>query len=168
MAAAVRAADPKRTLLVPAGGHFVGDFNADFRPHGEGTQYRADGSEAASGQWRDGNQHGHGKQILLNGDCYEGDFVDGTRSGLGTYTWAEASMFEGEWVDNECSGFGVMWDKHGTLLYCGRWGADKLVETGPVPRSKIPIGSFLSAAGTRCAAWLLLACRQQQSAAPQR
>lgn len=50
----------EHTLLLPVGGHFVGDFDIDLRPHGVGTQYHADGSEEASGDWRNGQLHGLG------------------------------------------------------------------------------------------------------------
>jgi hypothetical protein len=129
------------------GGHFVGDFTADFLPHGEGTQHRADGSEWASGQWRDGKQHGRGKFAFPHGDRYEGDFVDGRTSGLGTYTWAVGNVYEGEWADGQRSGLGVQWAKEGRMSECGRWANSRLVESCPVPRSKIPVGKFLSAAG---------------------
>ena len=132
---------------MPYSGHFVGDFNADFRPHGEGTQYCADDSESASGQWRDGKQHGHGKVILRGGDRYEGEFVDGKYSGLGAYTWTDGRVFEGEWADDKNIGLGVVWSKEGEVIKCGRWADGKLVKSCAVPRSKIPIGSFLSAAG---------------------
>ena len=74
-------------------------------------------------------------------------------------------VFEGEWADGKRSGFGMQWDKDGTLLHFGRWFDDRVVESRPVPRSKIPIGAFLSAAGASCAARV---ARQQQSATPQR
>ena len=56
-------------------------------------------------------------------------------------------MFEGEWADGKRSGLGVMWDKDGRLLSCGRWTDDRFVESRPVPSSKVPVGTFLSAAG---------------------
>ena len=130
---------------MPDGGHYVGEFGAEFRPHGEGTQYRADGSEAASGQWRDGKQHGRGK-TFHDGDRYEGDFVAGEMSGLGAFTWADGLVFEGEFRENHY-GLGVEWAADGKMLNCGRWADDELVESRPVPRSKIPVGKFLSAEG---------------------
>ena len=128
------------------GGHFVGDFNAEFKPHGEGTRYRADGSELFSGQWRDGKMHGRGKLLYSSGDCYEGDFVAGQMSGLGMFTWGDGRVFEGEWAGVQMSGFGMQWSQNGTLLHCGRW-AENLIDTRPVPRVKILVGKFLSAAG---------------------
>ena len=60
-------------------------------------------------------------------------------------------VFEGEslWVEGKRTGLGMQWGKDGKLLQCGRWADDKLVESCPVPRSKIPVGKFLSDAGER-------------------
>jgi hypothetical protein len=138
---------------MPGGGHFVGEFNEHFLPHGDGAHFAADGSELASGQWRDGKQHGRGKFVFPGGDRYEGDFVDDDMSGLGTLTWANGSVYEGEWADNKRSGLGVMWGKEGGVAHCGRWVGGQLAESRPVPRSTIPLGSRLSPHGpTRSAA----------------
>ena len=58
-------------------------------------------------------------------------------------------VFEGEslWAEGKRNGLGMQWDKNGALLQCGRWFHDRLVTSCPVLLSKIPIGSFLSAAG---------------------
>ena len=72
----------------------------------------------------------------------------GLRNGLRCFTFDTGEVFEGEWVDFKRSGFGMQWDKDGTLLHCGHW-ADNVVDTRPVPRSKIPVGTHLSAAGER-------------------
>ena len=142
-----RAADPSRTLLMHNGGHFVGEFSSEFLPHGEGAAFYADGSESASGQWRNGKLHGRGKRTYSSGDRYEGDFVAGLRNGLGTATWAHGDVFEGEWADNKRSGFGVQWNKERKVAHCGRWANDQSLESCPVPRIKMPVGKFLSAAG---------------------
>jgi len=132
---------------MPGGGHYVGDFNADFKPHGEGTEFAADGSEAASGQWRDGNLHGRGRQTHFGGQCYEGDFADGKNSGLGTYTWTNGVVFEGEFEADDFNGLGIEWTADGKIVKCGRWANNVLMKSCPVPRSRIRIGKFLSAAG---------------------
>lgn len=134
---AARAADPGRTLLLPNGRHYVGDFNADFQPHGRGTEYRADGSEAASGQWSDGKLHGRGKRTDPNGDRYEGDFVGGVRCGVGSHVHGGKAA-HGEWADGRMSGFGLQWNRNGALTECGRWTNGHLTRLCAVPRSKVP------------------------------
>lgn len=55
------AAPLEHTLLLPSGDHYIGEFNEGrWRPLGLGTEYRADGSATASGEWRNGELHGHG------------------------------------------------------------------------------------------------------------
>ena len=161
VAAAARAADPARTLLLSSGGHYVGEFNANFRPHGDGVEFHAGGLEAASGQWRDGKLHGRGKLTFLDGSCQSGQFTD-CYSGLDAYTHSD------EFRSLRMEGFGMRWQMRGHLTHCGLWKNGVLVESRPVPRSKISVGTPVSAAGTSRAAQLPLACRQQQSATPQR
>ena len=59
MSDSAKAADPNRTLLLPSGGHYVGDVDRE-RQHGRGTEFHSNGSAAASGEWRDGKLHGFG------------------------------------------------------------------------------------------------------------
>ena len=70
----------------------------------------------------------------------------GLGNGLRCFTYDTGDVFEGEWVDFKRSGFGMQWDKDGALLHCSHW-ADNVVDTRTVPRSKIPVGARLSAAG---------------------
>ena len=107
---------------------------------------RADGSEFASGQWREGKRQGRGKTSFRDGSGFEGDFVAGKRSGLGVFTGADGSVFEATFEDGAARGFGMKWSKHGTLLCCGHWGKDSF-DSWPVPRSSLLFGTRLSAAG---------------------
>lgn len=134
----------KRAKL-PDGGRYTGQINKQGNAQGQGTKYRADGSEEASGEWHNGELHGRGK-MSLNGDSYEGDFVDGEMIGLGTYTYADGRVFEGEF-HGSANGFGIQWNREGEIVKCGRWVDDELVEFCPVPHSKILVGAHLSAAG---------------------
>lgn len=164
-AQAIPAEQRHRLLLLPSGNCFVGDFNAEFKAHGRGTEFRPNGSEAASGQWRDGRLHGCGKQNNPEASRSEGNFVDGHYSGVGTFTWLQGTVYEGDLAEGKRSGLGMLWSRDGALLLCGRWEDDRLVEERPVPRNKISIGTHLSAAGTSSTA---RQARQQQSAAQQR
>jgi len=104
----------------------------------------------ASGQWRDGNQHGRGKFALPSGNRYEGDFAHSGPSGLGRFTWASnGHVYEGEFTNDGLNGLGIKWDRDGRLLMCGRWAGERLVESRPVPWSKLLSSARLSAAGQR-------------------
>lgn len=49
-------------LLLPSGHHYVGDFDAaTSQPHGQGAAYNSAGTEAWSGEWQQGKQHGQGQ-----------------------------------------------------------------------------------------------------------
>ena len=135
------------TIQLPDGGRYVGEINGRGQPHGSGTKFRADGSEVASGQWRDGKLHGRGKMILLNCDRYEGEFVAGKWNGLGKFTRADGRVYEGEFKDDAFSGFGIQWTARGEVDECGRWVNSELVESRPVPRIKLPVGTIRNAAG---------------------
>jgi len=117
----------ERVLLLPSGGHYVGDISADFRQDGLGSEYRADGSECASGQWHDGKLHG-----------------------LGTEYGAHGSVSaSGEWADGKLHGFGLRWDQDGELEECGRFEKGELEEECAVPLSKIPAGAVHNENGER-------------------
>jgi hypothetical protein len=139
-------ADGGGDLLLPGGGRYVGQLNECDDQHGQGVEFKADGSESASGQWRAGKLHGQGA-TARDGIRYEGNFVEGQMSGLGRFTWPAGGVYEGEFKECDFSGFGVEWTAADKVVRSGRWTNDKLVESCPVPRSKIPIGKFLSAAG---------------------
>ena len=62
------------------------------------TPYHEGGYEVVGkyeGYFKDGAQHGEGKQFCSNGDSYEGDYVHGRRTGRGKYTWSTGEVYEG-------------------------------------------------------------------------
>lgn len=83
----------------------------------------------------------------MNGDVYRGDFALGKMSGIGAFTWRDGRVYEGEFSEVNLNGLGVQWSKDGQVLKCGRWSDDKLAESRPVPRSKLPAGAIHNAAG---------------------
>ena len=133
--------------MLPGGGRYVGQVDDQDWQHGQGVEYRADGSEKFSGQWREGRMHGRGKRIFSNGDHYEGEYIKGMYNGLGAFTWADGHSYEGEFREDDLDGFGIEWTAAGKVVRCGRWAEDRLASSCDVPRSKIPVGKFLSAVG---------------------
>ena len=100
-----------------------------------GIIHRSDGSEAARGDWAGG-------RLLVGGARDAAGRLQGAAS-----EWTADGLFEGEWVDGQRSGLGIQWDTARNVIKCGRWADDQLVEQRPVPRSKLAVGSFLSASG---------------------
>ena len=48
----------------------------------------------------DGRPHGQGTEIKANGDTYTGEWKDGKENGQGTYTYADGTVtYTGEWKD---------------------------------------------------------------------
>lgn len=78
-----------------------------------------------------------------HGDHYEGKFVRGLRSGLGKLTHADGTIYEGEFDKGKRHGLGVRWNADGQLTGIGRWVEDTQICFSNVPRSKIPVGTFL-------------------------
>lgn len=133
-------------LLYPNNCYYQGDLDSSFVPHGSGCMYRADGSEMMSGQWTRGRLQGMGRRIESGGDRYEGEFVDSKAQGLGRYSWPDGRVYEGEFHADKSAGLGVAWNAAGQVIACGRWADDHPLQPPcAVPRTKIPVGTFLSA-----------------------
>ena len=100
-------------------------------PDGSGIFYGLDGYKY-EGNWKNGKQHGFGKQIFAEHDTnncssyerlsYEGFFEIGVRSGNGTLKWEGGEKYEG--AENVRSGFGIDYYSYGTK-YIGNWENDK-------------------------------------------
>jgi hypothetical protein len=142
------------SLLLPNGGFCFGPLDNALQLHGQGSLHRANSTEVANGQWTagrlvvsgerdaEGRLHGPGAEWDIYGR-YEGAFDHG----LGALKLFDGGAIEGEWTAGQLKGFSIAWDKDGNVVKSGRWEKKRLVESRPVPLSKIPIGMHLSAAG---------------------
>ncbi len=70
---------------------------------------------------KNGVPFGVGKQIMDNGDIYEGEMGGGKRNGYGVLTDGKnGDIYEGEWVNGQFTGYGVV--KFGSgAKYIGDW-----------------------------------------------
>ena len=74
----------------------------------------SDGDEY-TGDFKDGQYHGHGVYKYNNGDRYEGQFeYDCGRHGQGTMYYANGEKYEGGWLNDEKHGEGVLTTPDGT------------------------------------------------------
>ena len=64
--------------------------------------------ETYEGEWKDGRQHGQGKETDADGDTYEGEWKDGKTHGQGKETHADGETYEGEWRDGVPHGQGKL------------------------------------------------------------
>jgi hypothetical protein len=67
-------------------------------PNRKGVATYANG-ERYEGDFRDGEEHGHGTLKLPNGAIYEGDFYRGKPEGMGTLKDADGKNMTGAWHD---------------------------------------------------------------------
>jgi hypothetical protein len=155
--------------VFPNGSSYRGQIDAEQQPHGEGVHLHLDGSELYRGNWAGGqrhgrgvltdkghryegewmndNQHGQGRYQWKDGSVYAGNWVAGLKEGVGQYTWPNGDTFEGHWKQDMRDNFGVERSKDGRIIHCGLWKDDELVESRPVPISKLLEMAFLSDAG---------------------
>jgi hypothetical protein len=81
--------------------------------------------------------------LRSDGGRYEGEFAANKKHGLGRFVYPDGSVYEGEWHMGAANGYGVKWDAQGRMTTCGRAKNNALDKSCPVPRSKLPYGSFL-------------------------
>lgn len=67
-----------------------------------------------------GERHGQGKEVIVNGDVYEGEWLNGRRTGTGTYSFHDGSTYEGEFLDGLMHGCGVYTFSQGSVI-TGSW-----------------------------------------------
>lgn len=64
-----------------------------------------------TGQWLEGERHGHGIYIWKSGAKYEGEYSKNQRNGIGTFTFADGKIYQGEWKDGLRNGKGkLVWE----------------------------------------------------------
>lgn len=102
------------------GSMYTGQIAAGKR-HGRGVWTSA--SEEYTGQWKDDQRDGQGKQTWHDGRVYEGQFKAGKFHGQGRMEWHMPTglmVYEGQYVDDLKDGFGrYVWpDKR---VYDGEW-----------------------------------------------
>lgn len=116
---------------------YVGNFVGGV-PSGTGTLYDASGRVVYYGNFSDGKPTGtypttesysryrwH-RELLPNGDSWEGESVDGVREGFGLYRWSDGSMWCGFWHDGNREGEGIYVRNDGTPM-TGTWENGELI-----------------------------------------
>lgn len=73
-----------------------------------------------TGDLRDGEPHGQGSMVMINGDRYEGQFVDGLFEGQGVYVWQNGDRYEGRFRAGEMHGQG-RFTLSGGQVTTGEW-----------------------------------------------
>ncbi len=107
-------------LTYPKGDKYVGQCNANNRPHGQG-QYNWVSGSVYTGQWLDGKREGFGTIDYSNGDRYQGNWVANKKQGQGTYWSENGSRYEGEFQAGQFTANGICYMPNGSRI------------TGPCP-----------------------------------
>ncbi|KAK9872586.1 hypothetical protein WA026_018718 [Henosepilachna vigintioctopunctata] len=95
------------------GTHYVGTWDKEGKPHGEGYILFPDDIRY-SGSFKDGKFSGLGVLVFPDGARYEGDFLKGWFHGYGTFWRSDTMRFEGEFRGGHIHGFGRMTFNDGT------------------------------------------------------
>lgn len=105
---------------------YEGSFSNKL-PHGKGLLKTA--KSTYSGDFFQGNKHGHGKLWLINGRDYKGEFKNDVYDGYGELKLASSNIYEGDFVNSKRQGFGHYFLENGDL-HAGYWDNDKRNGTG--------------------------------------
>ena len=88
------------------GSVYVGEWNEEGQPEGNGTMYYIDGG-ICEGQWKAGRLSGQGRRISPFGDVYTGQWQEGQKHGWGKMEFqAATNQYEGEWPNDLQHGHG--------------------------------------------------------------
>jgi hypothetical protein len=146
---------------------YEGSRNSLGEPHGVGNMVNTKGEEVRGSNWIDGAQdgegffnhidgerytghfksgfkHGFGNHLFPDGELYEGQFRLNRKHGAGKQRWDDGYIYEGLWTHDEQNGWGIEYTKSGKISACGRWKDSELKEWHAVPRSVIPVGTYLN------------------------
>lgn len=130
--------------MINAKGEVVrGPHWVDGAQDGEGFFLHIDG-EKYTGHFKNGFKHGYGTHLFPDGELYEGMFRLNRKHGCGKQRWDDGYIFEGMWTHDEQNGWGIEYTKSGKISACGRWKDSELKEWHAVPRSVIPVGTYLN------------------------
>lgn len=102
------------------GSIYVGQI-VNSKRHGRGVWTSP--SEEYTGQWKDDQREGQGKQTWHDGRIYEGQFKAGKFHGHGKMEWHMPNglmVYEGQYVDDQKDGYGkYIWPDQ--RIYDGEW-----------------------------------------------
>ncbi|TNV80902.1 hypothetical protein FGO68_gene3508 [Halteria grandinella] len=94
---------------------YEGTIDQSYKLTGQGSRHDKDGYQY-TGEWKQGNRHGQGKEIWASGKYYEGGWKDHRKHGQGRETEASGEYCEGEWTDDNKVGLHKYFTKEGVLV----------------------------------------------------
>src|SRR3990167_444268 len=88
----------------------------------------SDGRIVYKGNWRNDQPHGEGVYRFRNGDIYAGLHDDGDYHGTGRFVGIDGTEYQGEWVKGKRHGKAVFYSKKTGIATVGLWESDKFVK----------------------------------------
>lgn len=88
----------------------------------------SDGRVVYKGNWKNDQPHGEGLYRFRNGDIYAGMHDDGDYHGTGRFIGIDGTEYQGEWVKGKREGKAVYYSKQTGVATVGIWEADKFVK----------------------------------------
>lgn len=91
------------------------------KKHGQGTEYRDNGTTQYIGQFEKGERHGYGKIFDKDNRLwYEGELDFGKSSGNGTQYFPNSNIcYQGQWREGQMWGKGKKYDEQGNVRFIG-------------------------------------------------
>ena len=96
------------------GNIFKGQWNKDFKMHGQGNYFLRQDKVFAEGIWENGELM-HGRVYLPNGDIYEGEIKNSEFNGKGKLISNNGDIYDGDFENGEKTGFGKIIFSDGTI-----------------------------------------------------
>ena len=75
----------------------------DKQVEGYGKFQRKDGLYV--GHWKEGQQHGKGKDVWNDQSYYKGSYLNGLKHGKGFFKFEDGSYYDGDWVADKMEGY---------------------------------------------------------------
>ena len=120
--------------VYPGVGVYVGHFNKNGVPHGEG-KLTYDDESVYEGEWVNDMRYGRGVMTFApSGDVYDGEWVNDVMSGHGIMTYKDIGVYTGKWENDEKNGLGTVKFIDGRE-YTGNWENDERNGQGTSRRS---------------------------------
>jgi len=114
-------------------------------------EFTYDEGNVYKGEFVNGEPHGKGSSLMVNGDGYEGQWQNGMPNGNGTYTSDNGTRrYEGKFLDGKPHGKGIMISKEGSV-YRGEFSYGNPINDGSYTRITVDsknIASFRYGSGS--------------------
>ncbi|CDW87191.1 morn repeat-containing protein [Stylonychia lemnae] len=104
-------------MLNEAGSKYTGETNDQGQKHGGGKLVYIDGSNY-QGAWRNGKREGYGEFTNKDGTVYKGQWSNDMKNGDGKLIQADGAIIKTTWLNDKKNGQGLITSKDGKTSEC--------------------------------------------------